>query len=1662
MTVTDTAWLPAAWRFGESTATDYPFLQGIEDLWPGLQAVAFADYQTDLLLAGAVLSADGAATPVTVGMTVTLDLDTNGLAPNDPDDDNQTPTPTCANGATEAKTNYNDVTVRLQTTGEGAASFTADCEINVGYRSDASTYDNFTVSLIIASQKATISSRAYSFELGSPFAFLPAEVFVPADAPMGYEFLTVTLLRAGELIRDEDDRVSVVGQVDRPPTILTIVGEVKVKPSDPLTTVTSTITLSTPTRVSVVGATQSGNVAVFSLFGGGATKFFANDDEVFALTLEAIVDGRVNMHDAPINLRSMPRVRVATPSPLEIALAQGRVGATVLKSGAAGIAIWHNFGASETYSIVQTDSFFGVDIATGLVTVAEELSANTPYEFMLELTDGTFTATREFAVMTGEQAAEQATLVVLNLSRPTDEMIATLGWRPVSGADRYTLSRAAGSESGEYLSIYEGAGDVAHQLLDFWLTYTENDLTLGSVYYYKLDSCGDFGCAPTSPILSLSVSSPPTIFDAAPDASPPIELVTLINGAYSPAAIFEWDVLLTSRVVEGRYTVVLSVSVNMDSGVSTTIYDEYDATVTLTNALPYDYYLSRSSQSADGGYIEIHNAFPSSGVTKLGHYDADLTLGAVYYYRLSVCNEAGCADPSETLSLTIAFDRLNPPDLSAKRFFGNPSSSSLTIALTWPPVGGADTYRVSRATLANETDESFTQYADGRVEYRLLKDLDYTQIYEGGGVTVNEAGNPLSVVVFTLTSTITVQKGFVNGLRLISLSFTTTTITVRHELAHFDTVSRDIVYYYQAEACDADGNNCGDRSNAVRVGPPPPLSQTPDGVPNLAITDIDVVVKGDALDIVSLTVANAVLEWSEVGGADNYRLLRAQIGGGYEEIYRGLDLSFIDSSLRIGDIYFYRVQACNGINCGDLSEAVTLRLRRPGLARVLFDQSGSSREVKEAILVTVSVSVDGMVTTTLATATVSIALSSVTLAWEETPNAQYYYVLRGGKHGDDPFVTVSHPAILDGRADTPLPVLATTYVENLHGDDVRHYRVQACNAFGCGDASNTVALGGGLLGIGDDDNGRTVLSVGVEGGVIVTAAIADSLTDILRVPTNVEVSLCAADSVPRARVKWDVRDTGGDRFYRVSRSRFADSTSAELIVLAPGILGAQPDSGKEIRPGVGEIDDFDYGIQSDLSSVAFYYHVQECSRLQTLDEDNQICSAPAVAITSPVAAFPSCSGDGSVFTPPEPEVNTDLAQVTIRRDLSEAKITATYEVSDRDYLVFDETDAANYRVEYGRDFVVITDGDDEDGKRLTVVDYAGPEYVIALAAFVVKWNATPGAVYYLVTRESKNLYSGESEIATFAVEGATEYVDIMAASPDVVNVYRVQACDRENGCGAPSDPLELTAPSPDFSPIVRVRGPVVELVPFDSDYAAVVHVSGALFANRYILFRAPKPASGETAEYTELHEDDEVFAYFDRDVIEGMAYLYRTRACNALACTTSEATLITVTPTAPAGKTPRPRATGGINDANNLPQVALEWDAVIGASRYTLTRSTDQNDANPAVIYNGGDRSHIDDMNVEFDAEYYYRVQACNSFGCAAVSDAEIVLVPTPTDNPLDDSLALRADAFVMKISGGRFRLVFGWQDSRRLMTANRLLQILTIGTPTRLRMLTIGRRCPD
>ena len=1529
----DAGWDSTTWSFGD--AADYPFLQRIEDLRPGLQAVAFADYQTDLILSGAALPADGETIPLTVGMNLALTLDTNGLAPNDPADDNPTPTPTCvadADGVITAQTNYNNVTVQLHKIGddEGEMSLTADCGINIGYKDDASSYRRFAVSMIISSQESTVS-RVYPFKLASPFSPLPADISVPANATTGYEFLTLTM-HAGELIHDGSDRVS-VREAAKPPVVLTLD--------------TTTITASVPTRVSAVSLTQTGSILVFSLLEGGATALFANDDEIFVLSsLRVIIEGRTETTDTAANLRSLPRVRVATPSPLDIALTQTRVGSTVLAPGAAGIAIWHNFGAPETITITQSGAYFGVDEATGLVTIATQLSVDTTYGLTMELTDGTFTATREFRFVVGR--AEKGELVILNISRSagSDATTVTLGWRPVRGADSYTLSRAAGSVAGTYLTIYEGAGEAVDECtvsgfapgfggcnpLADWLVFTESSVTLGSVYYYQLDSCGDLGCA-TSDTLSLSVSAPSQIFDNPPDASPTIEIVTLRYGPESPEAFLAWDVLLTVRE---------------------------EASYTLTTALPYEYRLSRSSESADSGYIEVRNESPFQNTRKLGYGDADLMLGSVYYYLLSVCNDAGCADTPSSVTLTVAGIGFGAPELGARVFRDGPSDS-LTVTLTWSPIEGATEYRVLRASLADENDES----------------VIYTQIHKGA---------VMDLVLTTSSSTMTV-------------------------LTHTDTVLRSGIYYYQVEACDA-GGCAGDRSNAVRVGPPllpPGLPGLPafEGVSNLAITDVDIV------ETAIVTLADAVLEWSAVEGANNYRLLRATIVSGivgeYEAIYEVSELSFADtglsytdSDLPLGEIYAYRVWACDGDLCGDLSEAVTLRLQQPGRARILFDQSGSAREVKL---------INGA----------AIALSSITLAWEETPNAQYYYVVRGGEFAS----TIRH-TISDPRDGEPLPMSSTTYRDNLQGDDVRHYWVRACNVFGCAELSDPVALGGGLLGIGEEDNPRAA-GVSVALTLISTlnadGTVALTLTDLVETPSKISPSVCLSDVVtrvadngevitggggPRINFAWEGRD-GSEvgRFYRFARSRFANATSADWVdVTAPATLSRDGKTNliqNNIRTNFAATTFIDHSpfteneILRNFAATTLHYGVQECVAVRFGTDDASfeipltltngkvtmttvyphaapICSAPVFVEVVPNPSLPQCAASGVIET---------LDKVNIRPELSGTELIPTHD----------------------RESIVIVD---EDGNKITVA-YEGSQYVFADVSFAVRWDAVPDAVYYRVTRSTRDS-GGEARFDSLAIgfldgREVIEHFDRVPLTRGLVNVYWVQACDNVNGCGPLSDPLELVAPSTDLAKSV-VPVPLVVLVSVDSNlvtsgFVASVDVVAPPFADRYILSRALNPASGETAVYVNLREEDvAVFNHVDRELETGEQYLYRTQACNAAICITSDPNLVSVglpnsLPGAPpVAKTPTPEATESVVD--NKPQVDLRWAIVANVDAYTLTRSTKPDGSEAATIQISRERTYTD-RNVEFDTGYYYQLQACNASGCADKSDILSVTVSTPT-----------------------------------------------------------------
>ena len=151
----------AVWNYGAEAATDYPFLRGIESFRPGLQAALFADFQTQILprIDEATLSVGG-RTAMRQDESVNLILDTNGRAVGAP-----TPIPSCEAGATTAKTNYNNVTVRLRATDAGSVVFTDNCEIAFRFADSIGGATEFSAEVLIVSGEITILNWTHSFDL---------------------------------------------------------------------------------------------------------------------------------------------------------------------------------------------------------------------------------------------------------------------------------------------------------------------------------------------------------------------------------------------------------------------------------------------------------------------------------------------------------------------------------------------------------------------------------------------------------------------------------------------------------------------------------------------------------------------------------------------------------------------------------------------------------------------------------------------------------------------------------------------------------------------------------------------------------------------------------------------------------------------------------------------------------------------------------------------------------------------------------------------------------------------------------------------------------------------------------------------------------------------------------------------------------------------------------------------------------------------------------------------------------------------------------------------------------------------------------------------------------------------------------------------------------
>ena len=134
---------------------------------------------------------------------------------------------------------------------------------------------------------------------------------------------------------------------------------------------------------------DGGAMATISL-ASEATVVFDSDNAVASLALT--LAGGAETATATIRFVSAPRVIAPAAATISVSFIDAVAGGTILATGAAGVSIWHN-GAGDRYEISSAGGFFGVDSATGLVTVAMDLTAGNSYDFTLRVIDDALSLT---------------------------------------------------------------------------------------------------------------------------------------------------------------------------------------------------------------------------------------------------------------------------------------------------------------------------------------------------------------------------------------------------------------------------------------------------------------------------------------------------------------------------------------------------------------------------------------------------------------------------------------------------------------------------------------------------------------------------------------------------------------------------------------------------------------------------------------------------------------------------------------------------------------------------------------------------------------------------------------------------------------------------------------------------------------------------------------------------------------------------------------------------------------------------------------------------------------------------------------------------------------------------------------------------------------------
>ena len=285
------------------------------------------------------------------------------------------------------------------------------------------------------------------------------------------------------------------------------------------------------------GFMSNGGATATIALASDATAIFDFDDKVASLTLS--VTNSVGAATATIRFVSAPRFFTDDLLSISVTATNAIAGATILAAGAASISIWHNGTmAIEEYDISPDDGNFGVDLTTGLVTAATNLTSGETYNLNLSLTDNAgYSVSRLLRVTVGALFVDLPASPVVAAAVDVGDAILTI---TVAGATLQSFARSGfRSAGGEMATISLVSDPVSiftfdNAVVSLTITLSDSRRTIAATVRFM--------SAPrviTADLLTISVAALEAIAGATILAAGAAEISIWHNGTM---AIEEYDI----------------------------------------------------------------------------------------------------------------------------------------------------------------------------------------------------------------------------------------------------------------------------------------------------------------------------------------------------------------------------------------------------------------------------------------------------------------------------------------------------------------------------------------------------------------------------------------------------------------------------------------------------------------------------------------------------------------------------------------------------------------------------------------------------------------------------------------------------------------------------------------------------------------------------------------------------------------------------------------------------------------------------------------------------------------------------------------------------------------------------------------------------------------